>query len=357
MATARVSALGASASASAAEAVSEWRVRLPEKPFKDLKYFGNLKAKVIDAGICSRCLTCAAVCPAPEGITAVDGVVFENWEEKCLDCGACVRVCPRFEYKPKSGLGEYLEILAARSKRFSGQDGAMVTEILASAIEMGIIDRAIFVGRDEAWRTTNFHLREIEQLSLKTLRGTKYCYSTALSELREAVLRSKGVGVIGTPCMVSGVKKLREEFPLFREKVKISVGLFCTENFHWEELHAFLKEKGVSFEKLVKTDITKGQFIATMTDGEVTFPVSELEEIIPSGCRVCTDFAAVDADVSVGSVGSAPGFSTVVVRSALVKEIIDYIRRNKYADFGDVMLKVVNKMVKLKKKREANIKK
>jgi len=61
--------------------------------------------------------------------------------------------------------------------------------------------------------------------------------------------------------------------------------------------------------------------------------------------------------VSVGSVGSAPGFSTVVVRSALVKEIIDYIRRNKYADFGDVMLKVVNKMVKLKKKREANIKK
>ena len=62
-----------------------------------------------------------------------------------------------------------------------------------------------------------------------------------------------------------------------------------------------------------------------MTDGEVTFPVSELEEIIPSGCRVCTDFAAVDADVSVGSVGSAPGFSTVVVRSALVKEIIDHI--------------------------------
>ena len=45
------------------------------------------------------------------------------------------------------------------------------------------------------------------------------------------------------------------------------------------------------------------------------------------------------------------------MRSALVKEIIDYIRRNKYADFGDVMLKVVNKMVKLKKKREANIKK
>ncbi|MCW3136406.1 MAG: Coenzyme F420 hydrogenase/dehydrogenase, beta subunit C-terminal domain [Canidatus Methanoxibalbensis ujae] len=340
----------------AANVLSEWRVKLPEKPL-DVKYFGNLKSRVIDTGICSRCLTCAAVCPAPEGITAIDGVVFENWEEKCLDCGACVRVCPRFEYVPKSGVGDYIDIIAARSKRFKGQDGAMVTEIIASAIEMDIIDRAIFVGRDEEWRTTNFHLRDTEQLSLKTLSGTKYCYSNALSELRDAVLMSeKGVGVVGTPCMVSGVRNLREQYPVFR-KVKLSIGLFCTENFHWHELHEFLSKKGVSFEKLIKTDITKGQFIATMTDGEVSFPVKDLEEIIPSGCHVCTDFTAVDADASVGSVGSAPGFSTVIVRSAIVKDIIRYIKQNNYAEFGDVMLKVVQKMVKLKKKREAHLKK
>jgi len=314
----------------------EWKVRVPDKPMKDRLYFDGLKADVIDTGLCSRCLTCACICPV-DGIRVVDDKVdFPDREERCRDCGACIRVCPRFDYRPKYGMGDYLEFTAARSKRFSGQDGGMVTEIMISAIEMGMIDRGLFVGRDERWRPQVFHLHDSSQLEVGTLSGTKYTFATVLKELKKAVLLTRnGVGVVGTPCIVSGVRKLQMEFPLFRDRVRLVIGLFCTENFHYDELMSFLEKKGVKPEMLIKTDITKGRFIATMVDGEVKFKVKELEEILPSGCSVCTDFTAVESDVSVGSVGSEPGFSTVVVRGKSAEEVIAYIREKGYAEFGE----------------------
>ncbi len=335
---------------------SEWEVAVPEKPLKDKTYFENLKAKVIDTNLCSRCLTCASVCPG--GITVVDNIVdFPDYETKCLDCGACVRVCPRFVYEPKSGLGDYIEFIAGRSKRFAGQDGAMVTELLVSAIEMGMIDRGLFAGRDEKWATEMFHVREPEQLAITTLGGTKYTFADVLPALKEAVMFTKrGVGIVGTPCIVSGVRKLQQEYPIFRERVKLVVGLFCTENFHYDDISAYLQNKGVDFSKLIKTDITMGKFVATMTDSEVKFKVKALEEILPSGCNVCTDFTAVESDASVGSVGSAAGFSTVAVREENAKKVIDFIKEKGYADFGEADTSQLDFLIGHKKKREENIK-
>jgi coenzyme F420-reducing hydrogenase beta subunit len=337
---------------------SKWEVKVPEKKLKDRLYFENLKAMVIDTKLCSRCLTCISICPSEILVTAEDKVDFPDYEENCLDCGACVRVCPRFDYEPKSGFGSYVDFIAGQSKRFKGQDGAMATELIVSAIEMGMIDRGLFVDRDEGWKTDIFHVRAPEQLKVLPLGGTKYTFANVLPELKKAVrFTKKGVGVVGTPCMVSGVRKLQQEFPLFREKVKLVVGLFCTENFHHDELTKYLQEKGVDFSKLIKTDITKGKFIATMTDEEVKFKVKELEEILPSGCNVCTDFTAVESDASVGSVGSAVGYSTVVVREENAKKVINYIREQGYADFGEAKPEELDFLIGHKKKREKNIKK
>lgn len=335
-------------------AVSEWRVKLVGRP-KDVSCPSVVKTQVIDTGLCCRCMACMAACPA--AVRTGVGFDFEERKHVCVDCEICVRICPRLDYKPLSGIGSYIKAVAGRSKRFKGQDGAMVTEILMSAMEMGIIDRCIFVGRDEDWRTEILHVRDVEQLEVPTLTGTKYTFAAAVPALREAVLNTKvGVGFVGTPCMVSGVRRLQKELAVFRRKVKLVIGLFCTENFYWDELTEFLKERGVDIKKLVKTDITKGKFIATMTDDVVEFPVKELSAIMPSGCRVCTDFSAVESDVSVGSVGSKPGFSTVLVREENAKEVLDFIREHGYADFDEVSLEFVERLCNLKKKREANIK-
>ncbi len=336
-------------------ATLEWSVRIPKRVIEG-KYWLNLKKKVIDTGLCSHCSTCALICPVDGIISADREIDFPDWEEKCVDCSACVRVCPRYDYTPLCDLGEYIELTAARSKRFKGQDGAMATEFMASALEMGLIDRALFVGRDEDWRTVVYHIRSADQLKDTRLTGTKYSFASVLPEIKKAMKTSKlGIGVIGTPCMVSGIRKLQSEFDIFREKIKLVCGLFCTENFYHHQLYEFLKAKGVDFSKLIKTDITKGKFIATMTDSVVRFPVKELNEIIPHGCEVCIDFTAVESDFSVGSVGSAVGFSTVVVRTEVAKNVLDFIREKNYADFGDVMPEIIEKLSNLKKKRRKNI--
>lgn len=328
--------------------VREWQFPLPEKKHKK-KYFGNLKLEVIDTGLCSHCSTCAAICPV-EGIVSGDQPIdFPNWIRECVDCGACVKVCPRWDYQPLNGMGEYIEILSAKSKRFVGQDGAMVSEFTASALEMGVIERAIFVGRDENWQTKVVTIKYPEQLYDRKITGTKYCYASVLPALKDAVLRSEAVGVVGTPCMVSGIRKLQETFKKF-ERVKLVIGLFCTENFYHHQLYEFLlKEKGIDLRKAVKTDIKKGKFIVRLKDGgSVRFPVKEFEEIIPSGCKVCQDFSAVESDVSVGSVGSKTGFSSVIVRTEVAKEIMDYIKEKEYAETGEPQIEIIEKLCNYK---------
>jgi coenzyme F420 hydrogenase subunit beta len=328
----------------------KWDVELPERPIKGVKYFGNLKEFVIDSGICSHCTTCANICPV-RGITAGDKPIdFPNWEELCVDCGACIRVCPRWNYVPLNGMGEFKEMVAAKSRRFTGQDGGMVTEIIASALEMGVIDRAIFVGRDDEWKPTIVHVKNIEQLEVERVRGTKYSFADVIVELRDAVFHTeKGVGVIGTPCMVSGVRKLQKTVRRYHDRVKVVIGLFCTENFYHHQLYSFLEEKGVDVKKIAKTDITKGKFIATMESGDtISIPVKEFEPIVPSGCKVCQDFSGVESDVSVGSVGSPDGFSSVIVRTDVAKDIMDFIRKNDYAELGEVKQTVIQKLVDFK---------
>jgi coenzyme F420 hydrogenase subunit beta len=340
---------------------TEWEVKVPEKKLKDKVYFGNLKAVVIDTELCSHCSACVSVCPS--GITAVDGIEFPNWEEECKDCGACVRVCPRYVYEPLSGLGDYIEIIAAKSKRFKGQDGAMATEIIASAIEMGMIDQGLFVDRSEQWETSIFHVRDLEQFKIGTLGGTKYCFASVLPGLKEAIRFTKGgVGLVGTPCIVSGARNLQREFPIFRDGLKLVVGLFCTENFRHDDLTKFLREeKDIEIEKILKTDITKGSMYITVAGRakKRRVKMAEFEDkgLVAPGCDFCTDFTAVQSDVSVGSVGSAKGFSTVVVRNENAKKVMDYIREKGNAEFSEeIVMDEIDYLINFKKKREEHIK-
>lgn len=342
---------------------SKWEVKVPAKKLKDKLYFENLKAIVIDTNLCSRCLTCVSICPSGLIVTEEDIVGFPDYEKRCFDCGACVRVCPRFIYEPLSGLGTFIEIVAAKSKRFTGQDGAMVTELMASAIDMGLIDQALFVDRNEKWETSIFHVRYPEQVGVGTLTGTKYVFAGILPALKEAIrFTKKGVGVVGTPCMVSGIRKLQQEFPIFKEKVKLVVGLFCTENFHYNDLMKFLREeKGIEIEKILKTNISKGSMYVTVAGAEKKrrIKMAEFEErgLVAKGCDYCTDFTAVQSDASVGSVGSEAGFSTVIVRNETAKRIMDFIREKGTAEFGEkVVMDEIDYLINFKKKREEHIK-
>ncbi len=325
-----------------------WKVERPERVERS-KYFGNLKTVVIDSGICSHCGTCA-ICPVKGIIVEDKPVDFPNWKRLCIDCGACIRVCPRYTYTPISGIGDYIEVFAGKSKRFVGQDGAMVSEFMASALEMGVIDVALFVSRDDEFRPYVVHVKYKEQLKDTRITGTKYSFAPVMPELYEIARYVDGIGIIGTPCMVSGVRKLQKEIP-FYEKIKFTIGLFCTENFYYWQLKEFLAEKGGDLTKATKTDIKKGEFIIDYADGSsFRISVKELEEIVPSGCKVCQDFSAIEADVSIGSVGSKDGFSSVIIRSKIGKEVYDYMNEKGYIETDEVKMSVIQRLCEYKVK-------
>jgi len=331
------------------KALLEWKVNVPVKKDSNVKYFGNLKKEVIDAKICSHCGTCAAICPV-YGIEMGDKPVnFLKWDKECIDDGACVRFCPRVDYKPLNGLGKYEEIVAAKSKRFQGQDGGMVTEIMATAMDMKLIGSALLVDRDSKWKPKPSVARSAKAFEKGNYPGSKYSFSDAVFALRDNLKTAKDPGVVGTPCMVSGYRKLQQGVQLYSQ-IKLIVSIFCMENFLYKDLTKFLKGKGIEdISNVEKMDIVRGKFIVTQKEGEeISFPVKEMDDIVWPGCTVCQDFTGVESDISVGSSGSEDGFSTVIIRTPLGKKILDQIREKDTAEFGEANIEAIEKSANLK---------
>jgi coenzyme F420 hydrogenase subunit beta len=86
---------------------------------------------------------------------------------------------------------------------------------------------------------------------------------------------------------------------------------------------AYIKDQGVSPEKVKKFEIKRGKFIAHR-EGEPPFEVkiSKLKELSRNCCKVCLDYTSELADVSIGNVGSPDGYSTVLTRSKKGEDVL-----------------------------------
>ncbi len=329
---------------------------------KTRRGFKQLKSKVIDQkNVCSFCTACIGVCPNKR-IYDADFKITESSVIPCMYCGHCSSSCYRYNYKPVSGVGSYIETSAAKSNRFGGQDGGMVTEFLVNAMDMGIIDTCIVVDRDEKWRPILKVATSKEEI-LKAS-GSKYTHAKVLSLLSEANMYSeKGIAIVGTPCQMEGLKTLTNTVPSLASLVKLRIGLFCTENFSYKSLYEdFLGSKGIKAEKIKKVDVRRGKLLIALDreaalemevreDGKVhEYPIKELDPYVYDGCRICQDFSAIYSDVSIGGIGSKDGYNTVLVRTNIAKKIYDNMRQNNSIEESEADLGQVKKMCDLKVK-------
>ena len=109
-------------------------------------------------------------------------------------------------------LGNYKSCVSARSTDKEllkyAQDGGIVTQLFAFALDEGIIDGAIVAGVGaEPWKPEP--IIATTRAELLAARGTKYNISPNVSLIKEAV-RSYGldkVGIVGTPCQMQAVRK------------------------------------------------------------------------------------------------------------------------------------------------------
>jgi coenzyme F420 hydrogenase subunit beta len=222
-------------------------------------------------------------------------------------------------------LGNYKTCVAARSTDKEilkgAQDGGIVTQLFAYALEEGIIDGAIVAGpSDEPWKPEP--IVATTKAELLAARGTKYNLSPNISLLKEAT-RSYGldkVGIVGTPCQMQAVRKA-QLYPVgmrdVPDKIALAIGIFCMENFPYQSIEAIVEDHcNVKLESVTKMDIGKGKFWAYTERGAVAqIPLKVTHKYEQPGCHVCLDYVSNLADVSTGSVGTPDGWSTVFVRT------------------------------------------
>lgn len=177
---------------------------------------------------------------------------------------------------------------------------------------------------------------------------------------------SEKTAMVGTPCQILAATKINK-YPedTGGSSINIKIGLFCMENFSYSYLKKFLKENDIELFEVKEFRIEKGQFIAYLIDGTVfKIPIAETEVFTRKNCHVCTDYTSDVSDISVGSVGTSHDHSTVIVRTAKGKEIIDncikqgYIEAEKLDEKGEEILKriankKINKNIRTIRKREA----
>jgi coenzyme F420 hydrogenase subunit beta len=131
------------------------------------------------------------------------------------------------------------------------------------------------------------------------------------------------LAVVGTPCEVEAIRAMQARpwtWGASRvDAVALTVALLCTKSFNYEKLmvQEIGRRRGIPLERVGKVDVIHGKMIVEDHDGEVLVsePVRDFHGAALKGCDECADFLGHAADISVGSVGSDDGYSSVLVRT------------------------------------------
>ena len=339
-------------------------------------WFFELAAAVIDADRCVQCGACVAACPTDSiGVNADD---LPYLVKMCTGCSLCWDFCPRggLRYEatwpeaaalaaervaekdrptaapvpitaavdgdglpavitgidPTPGLGVVIGSYAARvhadSKyRAAGsQDGGVVTAVLIAALEQGAIDGALVsrVDRTTPWRGVPFVATTRDQIL--EAGGSFYNQTMALAALdltRVGLDENAKIAVVGTPCEIQGIRALQAR-EWYRgvsqvDAIVLTIALMCTKNFDYKRLMlgAFADERGLDLNEIGKVDVIHGRMLAWDRSGAVLVdePVKSFHSAALKGCDECADFLGRSADISVGSVGSMNGWTSVIIRT------------------------------------------
>ena len=300
---------------------------------------------------CILCGLCHRVCSELVGVSAINaqnrGVLrdvdtpYGQLSEDCIACGACALVCPTSSATMRENIypllasdiseleSEFLDgtidgdlgicrrMFAGRSA-IEGQDGGMVSAILLRGMEAGLLDAAVVALQDDMYGAKAILAENAD--SIIEARGTKYVRISVIPPLLEALQKGrKKIAVVGTPCQIRVVRCLQRAGYFARRFPDIEIyliGLFCFESFDYGRLKSHIDRLfGLDLNKASKVQIARGNFLIQAEGREHSCRVSELHELVREGCDYCGDLVSRLADVSIGSIGSPEGFSTVVVRS------------------------------------------
>ena len=153
------------------------------------------------------------------------------------------------------------------------------------------------------------------------------------------------IAFVGTPCQIMAASKLQQYAD---SPIDVKLGLFCMENFSYKYFVNLLKEYDLKMEDIEKFQIEKGfVFLLLKTKETVRIPLSVAKRIIRKNCNICVELTSETSDISIGSIGSEDGWSTLIIRTEKGEEIVNGAIEQKFIetkDFTDSQFALLNKI-------------
>ncbi|MFW9876232.1 MAG: Coenzyme F420 hydrogenase/dehydrogenase, beta subunit C-terminal domain [Candidatus Thorarchaeota archaeon] len=295
---------------------------------------------VFDSEVCCLCGWCSSICPVNAITVTADTLEIDD--QICIKCGICYSVCPRsfsieqgllsinklnkslkFSEKINGYVNAYSASTTKDEIKKVRQDGGIVTSLLEYLLKNNLVDAIVAVQHSkDLWKPEPVIVENVKDL-YKTS-GTKYANASTLTIIDKARMYEK-IAVVGTPCMMNALEK-GNLFPsgvtIFKN-IKYKIGLFCMESFPYNGVLELIKEQfDQDYKKVTKMDISGGKFIIHLESGEdSSVPLKNVKSYARHNCHFCEDLTADCADISVGSIGSPSGWSTVITRTKLGDKI------------------------------------
>lgn len=308
------------------------------------KHWKHLYAEIVATEICCGCAACVVACP-------FDVIEMENFDpvmqdltlgpDNCIhgekSCSLCAMACLRLESSydaietllfgrrrkhPSEPWGMAKEMVLARAVDGAilprGQDGGVVTQLLAWMIETGEIEGACVSkpSADKPWFDEPFVATTKEELI--TAAGSRYTYCSTPLALKDAAERKmKSVALVGVSCESTAIREMAAQgIKRWSRMVKFVAGLMCNETFAYEPfISDIVKGRyGIELDRIAKINV-KGDVYVTLDDGaDVVIPLDECKPYANAWCHHCPDFAAEHADISFGGLGMT-GWTMCLIRT------------------------------------------
>ena len=77
----------------------------------------------------------------------------------------------------------------------------------------------------------------------------------------------------------------------------------------------------IDLDDIEKVNIKDNLILKMKSNVSFHIPLEEIEEIARLACLACNDFSNEFADISVGGVGSQDGYTTVMIRTSIGKQV------------------------------------
>jgi coenzyme F420 hydrogenase subunit beta len=321
-----------------------FRYQVRELPDDFIEHYFEPVSIVFDAGACCQCGWCSSVCPVDA--IKVTGDTLEVDDETCMKCGVCFSVCPRSfsieqaaqnikkltkSLKYSNGIGGYINAYSGTTSDKQiikvRQDGGIVTAIFKYLLKNKVVDAIVAVQHSsDFWRPEPVFIENFKNL-YKT-GGTKYANSPSLTIIDKAK-NYDNIAIVGVPCMINALEKgtmYPGGVPFFKN-IKFRIGIFCMESFPYEGIVKLTQEQfDEDLHNITKMDISRGKFILSLKSGDTKeVPLKDVKAYARHNCHYCEDLTADYADISVGSIGSPGGRSSIITRTkegdALLKKV------------------------------------